>query len=147
MTVPQEAYDLARAFEGLRLEPYHDVAGFPTIGYGTLLSRERGADLSKWRPTTEAEAEAALTSHLTRSAKSVVNLCPVPLTIGQFSALIDFAFNLGSGSLQASTLRRCVNRGDMLGAIEQFGRWVYAGGVKFPGLVRRRQAEVRVFES
>ena len=146
VVVPDLARELARRFEGFKLNPYHDPAGFATIGYGSLLSREKWADLSKWSPVTHKEAEALLTSDLEKAARSVLRLCPVPLTEGRFSALIDFTFNLGSGNLQISTLRKLVNRGDMDEAVEEFHKWVYAGGIKLPGLVRRRAAEAEIFK-
>ena len=145
MYVPQQAYDLARTFEGLRLEPYRDAAGYWTVGYGHLLSRDRSD--AHYQTVTEAEAEALLTINLAKAATAVNRLCPVPLTDGQFAALIDFAFNLGAGNLQGSTLRQMVNRGDMVDAGAQFGKWVYAGGVKLSGLVRRRRAEAALFAS
>ena len=136
---------LARRFEGLRLAPYHDPVGYPTIGYGTLLSREVGADLSRWPPIDEAEAERLLTVELNRVAAQVARLCPVPLADHRRAALIDFAYNVGGGNLQASALRQCVRRGDHDGAVRQFGRWVYARGVRLPGLVRRRAAEAGLY--
>ena len=145
MNVPIEAYNLARTFEGLRLEPYRDAAGYWTVGYGHLLSRDKTKGPSDFSPVTHKEAEALLASDLVKASKSVINLCPVPLTEGQFSALIDFTFNLGGGNLEASTLRHLINRGEMMEATEQFGRWVYAGGVKLPGLIRRRAEEARLF--
>ena len=145
MNVPVEAYNLARTFEGLRLEPYRDAAGYWTVGYGRLLSRDKTKGASDFSPITHKEAEALLASDLVKASRSVINLCPVPLTDGQFSALIDFTFNLGGGNLEASTLRHSINRGEMAEAAEQFGRWVYAGGVKLPGLIRRRAAEARLF--
>ena len=145
MNVPVEAYNLARTFEGLRLEPYRDAAGYWTVGYGRLLSRDKTKGASDFSPITHKEAEALLASDLVKASRSVINLCPVPLTDGQFSALIDFTFNLGGGNLEASTLRHLINRGEMMEATEQFGRWVYAGGVKLPGLIRRRAEEARLF--
>ena len=145
MNVPIEAYNLARTFEGLRLEPYRDAAGYWTVGYGRLLSRDKTKGASDFSPITHKEAEALLASDLVKASRSVINLCPVPLTDGQFSALIDFTFNLGGGNLEASTLRHLINRGEMMEATEQFGRWVYAGGVKLPGLIRRRAEEARLF--
>ena len=145
MNVPIEAYNLARTFEGLRLEPYRDAAGYWTVGYGHLLSRDKTKGASDFSPITHKEAEALLASDLVKASNSVVNLCPVPLTEGQFSALIDFTFNLGGGNLEASTLRHLINRGEMMEATEQFGRWVYAGSVKLIGLVRRRAEEARLF--
>ncbi len=139
------AAGLARQFEGLRLTPYHDPVGYPTIGYGTLLSREPWVDLSRWPAITSEEAERLLREHLETFAASVARLCPVPLSDHQRAALIDFTYNAGAGNLQASGLRQCVLRGDHEAAVEQFGRWVFARGVKLPGLVRRRQAEAEMY--
>lgn len=141
------AVDIAKPFEGLRLRPYYDPVGYPTIGYGHLLSREPWADLSRWREIDEREAERQLAIDLRRAAKSVYRLCPGPLKATQLAALIDFTFNCGAGNLEVSTLRKAVNRGDVARAAEQFGRWVYARGVKLPGLVRRRAAEREMFLS
>lgn len=138
---------IARPFEKLVLHPYYDPVGFPTIGYGHLLSREPWADLSRWQPINENEAERLLAIDLRKAERAVRRLCPVPLNEYQRAALIDFAFNLGAGNLQISTLRRAVNRGDFIRAAEQFGRWVYANGIKLGGLVRRRAAEREMFLS
>ena len=64
---------------------------------------------------------------------------------GQFDALVSFAFNLGSGALQRSTLRRKINRDDHLAVPAEFRRWVWAGGRKLKGLVRRRKAEAVMY--
>jgi lysozyme len=60
--------------------------------------------------------------------------------------LVDFCYNLGVGRLQTSTLRRVVNAGDWQGAKEQLMRWTRGGGRVLPGLVRRRAAEVALFD-
>lgn len=127
------------------VEPYHDDAGYPTIGFGHLLSRERWAPLSRWAPITVDEAYALLRRDAIRALGSVARLCPVYLTPGQAAALGDFVFNCGGGNLEISTLRKCVLRGDHVRAVEEFGKWVYAGGVKMRGLVRRRKAEATLY--
>jgi lysozyme len=76
---------------------------------------------------------------------TVDHLVTVPLSVGQYSALVSWVYNLGSGKLQTSTLLRKLNAGDYAGAAAQFGVWVYGGGVKFPGLVTRREAERKLF--
>ena len=139
------AADLAAPFEGLRLEPYHDPVGYPTIGYGHLLSREPWADLSQWRGITEEEAHALLEDDMRKALASVRRLIAAPLTDNQEAALCDFAFNCGGGNLQSSTLRRVVNRGEVDEAPAQFRRWVYARGQKLRGLVRRREAEAALW--
>lgn len=146
-TALELAADIAKPFEGLRLEPYHCPAGFPTIGYGHLLSREKGADLSRWQAISEDQAHTLLEKDMAAAAASVARLINVPLSDYQRAALIDFAFNCGAGNLQSSTLRRVINRGEYSEAPKQFMRWVYAGPVRLAGLVRRRAAEVDYWRS
>ena len=142
------AAEIAKPFEGLRLQPYHDPVGFPTIGYGHLLSREPYADLSQWEPLAdEHAAEELLQRDMAVAVGAVGRLITVPLTAEQEAALIDFAFNCGAGNLQVSTLRRAINRQEYDAAPEQFRRWVYARGRKLAGLVRRRAAEADLWQS
>lgn len=141
----ERAAAIAEHFEGKRLLAYHDPVGYPTQGYGHLLSREVWADLSQWPAIDDAQAMAWLEQDMQKAHLAVARLCPVPLTIGQEAAMIDFTFNCGSGNLQISGLRQCVIRGDMERAADQFGRWVFARGQKLPGLVRRRAAEREAF--
>ena len=63
----------------------------------------------------------------------------------RFDALRSFAFNLGAGALQRSTLRRKVNREEHDAVPTEFRRWVWAGGRKLKGLVRRREAEPALY--
>ena len=76
-----------------------------------------------------------------------MRLIKVPLTQGQFDALVSFSFNVGLGNLQNSTLRMKVNRSDFEGAAEQFLVWTKAGGKVLKGLVIRRTHEKEMFES
>ena len=69
----------------------------------------------------------------------------VPLSQNQFDALTSWVFNLGEGRLQASTLRRVINRGSHSEAPREIRRWVYAGGRKLAGLARRREAEAALY--
>lgn len=146
------AEELAAPFEGLHrlgadgmIYPYHDPVGYPTIGYGHLLSRVRWEALSKYPAITKAEASQMLLVDLNKAARGVSRLIRVPLSDEQFAALIDFSFNVGTGNLEISTLRRLLNRQEYAAAAEQFSRWVFAAGVKLPGLVRRRAAERALF--
>ena len=62
------------------------------------------------------------------------------------TALGSFAFNLGAGALQRSTLRRKVNREEHDAVPVEFRRWVWAGGRNLKGLIRRREAEAELYE-
>lgn len=139
------ALEIAKPFEGLVLVPYHDPVGYPTQGYGRLLSRKPWEPLDKWPPIDKHTAEVWLDEDMTKAAKAAVRLCPGAESPHQIAALADFVFNCGAGNLEISTLRRRVNRQDFSGAETEFARWVYARGVKLPGLVRRRRAEAEMF--
>ena len=56
---------------------------------------------------------------------SVLRLIRVPLTDGQFDALVSFPFNLGGGALQRSTLRRKINREEHEEVPKELMRWGY----------------------
>lgn len=96
---------------------------------------------------TQAEAEAELEAQIENFVEDVENAVKVPLTDGQAAALIDFTFNCGPHALQVSTLLRDLNAGNLDGAAAQFAAWVYAGGQKLPGLVKRRALEAQVFRT
>lgn len=136
---------LAKPFEGLRLQAYHDPVGFPTQGFGRLLSRTPWEPLDKYPDITVEQAEEWLRQDLLNAIRASQRLCPTLSSPNQLAAVSDFVFNCGAGNLEISTLRRRINRGDYNGAAQEFGKWVYARGVKLPGLVRRRAAEAALF--
>ena len=139
------ASNLAKRFEGLKLKAYHDPVGYPTQGYGRLLSRVKWEDLSKYPDITLEIAEDWLKIDLIKSLKSTLRLLPVSLTDSQLAALTDFSFNLGAGQLQISRLRKEILQANHDEAARQFLRWIYAGGKPLKGLVLRRQAEAQLF--
>jgi len=151
--LPDGALDFIIRHEGIhkrayhRILPYHDPVGFPTIGIGHLLSRVAWEDLKKYPDITEDEARALGVQDTIKAQASVLRQVRVPLSDNQVLALDSFVFNLGGGALQISALLRILNRGEYEAAADQFLRWVYAGLVKLPGLVRRRREERELFLS
>lgn len=136
----QAGVDLIKRYEGFSAKPYLCPAGVWTIGYGWTHG------VTKDTPNiTEAYAADLLIRGLERYENSVKRLITVPLTQGQFDALVSFAYNLGGGALQRSTLRARLNRGDYKGAAEEFMKWVKAGGRTLKGLVLRRASERAMF--
>jgi lysozyme len=72
----------------------------------------------------------------------VLRNCPILATDERrCNAIVDFAYNLGIGRLQTSTLKRKINAQDWAGAQEQIMLWTRGGGKVLPGLVKRRLAE------
>lgn len=137
------AADLARRFEGLRLSPYLCPAGVATIGYGATFYEDGTRVQLADPPVTRHRAEVLLQWHLrTQYLPAVLRLCPGADTPGRLAALIDFTYNLGAGSLKASTLRKRVNAGEWDRVPTELRKWVKGGGRTLAGLVRRREAEV-----
>lgn len=137
------AAGLCRRFEGLYLRPYLCPAKVPTIGYGTT-RYENGLRVSLLDPPiTKARAEQLLMHELSDIRPKVLRLCPVLQEWGDAAeaAILDFTFNLGTGKLQASTLRKKINADDVSAAKRELARWVYGDGRVLPGLVNRRAAE------
>ena len=137
MHLSDAGLELIKRSEGFRANTYLDAAGIPTIGYGhKLLPEESYPD-----GIDEAEAEELLTADAGAAALAVQRMVQVPLTQGQFDALVDFCYNLGEGRLAASTLLRELNAGMYNEARQQLLLWDHAGGQVVPGLQVRRQAE------
>lgn len=143
--ITQEGINLIKEFEGFEPEIYLDAAGLPTIGYGHLI--RKGEHKMFENGISESAAGALLAKDVWVAERAVLRFIKVPLTDSQFDALVSFTFNLGGGALQRSTLRRKVNREEHYEVPDQFMRWVWAGGRRLRGLIRRREAEALLYSS
>lgn len=146
MKLSKRGLDLIKEFEGYHRQlpdgacvAYRCPAGVWTIGYGCTEGVKEGM---RW---TKADAEARLLSELEKHERAVERLSTVDLNQNQYDALVSFSYNLGSGALGKSTLLAKVNKGDMRGAGQEFGKWIKAGGKVLPGLVARRGKEAALF--
>ena len=129
-----------KEFEGFRRDAYRDAAGVLTIGYG-----HTGKDVREGDRLTTYGAEQLLMIDL-KEHEAAVRRLNVARTQGQFDALVSFAFNLGIGRLQRSTLLKTIRNGGSKAQIQrEFKRWVFGGGRQLPGLVKRREWEARRF--
>ena len=143
--VTEAGLDLIKRFEGFSPKIYICPAGYPTIGYGhVVLAHEQDQFAGG---VTQAEATELLRKDVRIAERAVLRLISVPLTDGQFDALVSFTFNLGAGALQRSTLRRKVNRGEHEGIPAELMKWVWAAGKKVSGLIRRREIEGALYKS
>jgi len=140
MKMGEKGIDLIKHFEGFSPTVYRCPSGVPTLGFGST----HGITMDS-PPITEEEGLELLMLDIAKFEVGVHRLSDVPLHQRHLDALASFAFNLGNGSLQASTLRKKVNREDYDGAANEFPRWVFAGGRKLRGLVKRRYAERELF--
>ena len=98
---------------------------------------------------TREEAEKRLRDDLQDAESEVKRSVHVPLTQGQYDALVSFVFNLGSGNFRSSTLLKKLNQGLYGEVPEQLCRWNKArvsGKLQVVnGLTRRRSAEAAIF--
>lgn len=127
------------SFEGCRKQAYSDCAGVATIGVG----HTRGVKLGQ--SCTEQQAQVWFSEDLEDSESAVDHLVKVPLSQGQFDALVSFTYNLGQDRLKNSTLLQYLNEGRPFAAAAQFKLWCHAGGKVVEGLVRRRAWECDTF--
>ena len=167
--------DITKEFEGCVLDVYADAVGYPTVGYGHLLTTSRvyavntklsktdankelkNAGLSYTSPITNSQANSLLTNDVKTTESKVNGLSKIDkLTQSQFDALVSLTFNVPSAltSSDVKTLLSCSETySDFVGPINiSFNQkitnafaYTKAGGVKLDGLVRRRNAEAKLF--
>jgi lysozyme len=159
MKISERGKLMIKHHEGVKLRPYRCPAALWTIGVGHVLYPEQALLKMPERlafpvkpedayPHTMDEVDALLAADLDRFERGVARLCPDSANNqGQFDALVSFAFNLGLGTLQRSTLRLAYNRGDIDIAAGYFDKYVRGGGKVLPGLVKRRADEKALFLS
>jgi lysozyme len=129
------AEDIARQFEGCRLEAYQDLAGVWTIGYG-----HTGKDVYQGLVWTQEQADDALL-HDINVARALLEMYSPQLSNGTLDALTDFVFNLGIGNYRTSTLCTLVNAENWSEVKLELLKWDHSNGIVVPGLLRRREAE------
>ena len=121
-SINREGLELVKQFEGCKLKAYVCPAGILTIGYGST-----GKHVKPGMVITKDQAEELLRSDLRRFEDCVTEAAP-NATDNQFSAMVSFAFNVGCGAFEESTLLRMHRAGKYDGAAAQFGRWTRGGG-------------------
>ena len=154
MAVIIGAAALIKPAEGLRLRAYPDPANpaLATICYGET----QGVHFGDIR--TQGECEQMLADRLPDYLGPIYELLP-DLPDNRAIAYGDAAWNMGVGILtRRAKGAKGANGQDILGTsivdLERAGKWqdackrlglfVYAGGKKLPGLVKRRQKEMDV---
>lgn len=158
MNVSFKAVDMIKHHEGVRFKPYQCPAKLWTIGVGHVLypnqgkmpiDQRGGYGLAQEdnRQFSKEEVDGILRADLQRFERGVHTYCPVDLTQGMFDGLVSFSFNVGLGTLQRSTLRQKLLRGDKEGAAEELLKYCMAGGKILKGLQKRRIDERALFLS
>lgn len=134
---------LLKLSEGFRALPYRDAAALWTIGFGHRLLQPDAFPGG----ITEAFAQRLLACDVDDAEEMVHALVKVPLTQGQFDALVDFVYNLGATRLAGSTLLHDLNSGRYDAAAQQLLLWDHSGEEVLEGLKERREAEYALWMS
>lgn len=146
MEVNKAGRDLIKRFEGCKLKAYKCPAGLWTIGYGNTFY-EDGTKVKQSDVITQQRAEQLFDIIVEDFATKVDALVKSNVSENNFSALVSFTFNVGIGNFQRSTLLRKVNANPKDATIPaEFRKWVRANGEVLKGLVRRREAEAKLYE-
>lgn len=122
--------------EGLVLGTYVDPVGILTSCFG-----HTSKELRVGEKFTEDQCLSQLAKDLEVRNSYLDKLVKVDISPEERVAYLSFTYNLGSANLGKSTLLKKLNNGDHVGACNELTKWVYSRGIKFKGLVTRRQAE------
>ena len=143
MYITKLAFEKIKEFEGCKLQAYQDAAGMWTIGYGHTYNVRQSDRIS------QQYADEILLEDIENVERQLIALHDPGVgrwTKAQLDAVVSFVFNVGIQRWRTSTLRRYIMQGKPQGVIRaEWMRWVYAGGKKQAGLVRRRQWESEHF--
>jgi len=146
MEVNKAGRDLIKQFEGCKLKAYKCPAGLWTISWGLTFYPD-GTKVKEGDVITQQQAEDYFNAIVDAFAKQVDVLVKSNVTANNFSAIVSFAYNAGVGNLKNSTLLRKVNANPKDPSIRaEFMKWTRANNVVLKGLVRRREAEAKLYE-
>jgi lysozyme len=146
MKMNRKGLELIKRYEGYSDKAYLCPANVWTIGYGStrLIT---GLPVKKGDRINLSDAEKLLIKETSEFAKGVTRLLiGVQLNENQFSALVSFAYNLGLGNLEKSTLLKIIKADPNSQLIQaQFLRWNKANGKVLNGLTNRRKEESQLY--
>jgi lysozyme len=141
--IPEQAIELVAEFEGFRSHVYLCPAGVRTIGYGT--TQYAGRVIPPGLSISEPVARNWLRADLERFGDKIRPLIKVALSVNEWAAILSLAYNIGPSAFRRSSVLRNLNAGERLAAADSFLMWKKANGKVLKGLVRRREAERKLF--
>jgi GH24 family phage-related lysozyme (muramidase) len=142
------AQPFVASFEGFRADAYLCPAGVWTVGYGA--TSIDGKAVKRGDKITQQAAAKLLGDDLKRFYDGLARVIPAVrmYSPNQQAALVSWAFNVGLGAVEESTLKRRLQAGEnpLTVVAQELPRWNKgAGGQVLEGLARRRTAEVDLF--
>ena len=137
MTINDKGISLIKSFEGMRLKAYKAL---PTEKYFTIGYGHYGADVKEGQTITEAEAEKLLRADIQKYEGKVNKYSTYNWNDNEYSALVSFAYNVGN--IDGLTKKGERSREEIKKVWTSYSK---AGGKEVPGLLRRREAELKLF--
>lgn len=142
MRMSSKGLSFLKDLEGLKLSPYLDTRGIPTIGVGSTYYEDNTPVKITDHPITKERALQLLSFHIKKFEDGINSLVKVKLNQNQFDALTSFAYNVGLGAFSKSTLLKLLNSGKYTEAANEFLSWT-----KQKELTGRRMKEKELFLS
>lgn len=147
MIVSKNGLDLIKEFESFKSKPYLCPSQIATIGWGSTYYPDGKKVTLQDKEITVEKAFEILEYIANKDFGSNINkVVKVPLNQNQFDALVSFAYNIGNGNFNSSTLLRWLNQGNYKEASMQLLRWDKSKGVALNGLTKRRKSEKALFD-
>lgn len=152
MKISTQGLELIKRFESFRADWYQCSARVWTIGYGHAEHAAEGRPADKvlvagyTAPLTEEEAEDLLRLDLARYETTVEGVVETEISHHQFDALVSLTYNIGVGAFRRSTLLERLNEGDHEAVAKELLKWKYVDGSVSEGLLRRRKAELALYQ-
>lgn len=141
MITNKAGIELIKEFEGCRLTAYRCPAGVLTIGFG-----HTGNNVKPGQTISKERAEELLRQDLVRFETAVTAWdYHYKWNENEFSALVSFAFNCGESSLRNLLKNGTRTRAEIRNALPLYCKDI--NGHKLAGLVRRRNAELKLFNT
>lgn len=146
--ISSNCVNLVKLFEGFSRTAYVDpgTGAEPiTIGYGST-RYANGDKVKLGEIVTLQEAERLLTNDLERRYNAIKGWLPDTINQNQIDAVVSFAYNCGVGAFEKSTMRKKIWSNPNDSTIHnEFLKWTKAGGRIMAGLIKRRQAESKLY--
>jgi lysozyme len=139
MRTSEKGTALMAEYEGCELTAYKCPAGVWTIGRGHTPAKPG-------QTITQLEADELFRLDIEDREPALEKLLDgAPTTQGQWDAMMSLLYNIGEGNFAGSTVLKRHKLKNYMGAANAFGMWVRGGGKILPGLVRRREAERKLY--
>lgn len=152
----EKALDLIKKWEGVRRNPYLDVAGIPTIGVGFTTYLDGSKVTMQDPPLDDIQIDRILRGHLEKFEKQVRMLLGEStyaiLPKGAIDPLISLIYNIGSGNFAKSSVLKAIKKDKTnLNEIERCWMMWNKATIKgklqeVKGLTNRRKDEFRLYK-